>query len=1079
MYANCCIFARAFFAPLPMLPDYNALFAQALTQLNTAQRRAVEQIEGPVMVVAGPGTGKTQVLALRIGQILTQTDTQAHNILCLTFTDAGVRAMRERLLSLIGAAAHRVGIYTFHSFCNKVVQENIDLFGRQEIETLTDLERVQLVRELLDALPADNELRQQTSDPYAYERHLQHLFKSMKAEDWTAESVLQQIERYEADLPNQAAFVYQNTKIGSYQKGELKTAKIAETHRLMRRLRAAVALQPYYETLLKREHRYDFEDMIAWTLRAFERFEFLLRQYQEQYLYLLVDEFQDTNGAQQKLLGQLLGFWENPNIFVVGDDDQAIYEFQGARLKNLTDFYAAQQPYLATFILTENYRSSQKILDAAERLIARNELRLVNFLSATASSEREAIVFSKKLLARGKYATAATEPTVVAYPNKLHEAADIVAQLMALQASGASLGNSAILYAQHRSVNTLLGLLEQKKVPYQVRREVNILDLPIIAQVRTMLQYFQMEQQRPHSAAHWLFQILHFPYFDIALADISTLAIRLQHTWDDADEPRPKQHETWRSLVVEQQILNDPKVQLQNPAALQRLGAFLRQGILAAATEPVTVLSERVLNQSGLLTAVLQSAQRVWLLQVLSTWHEHLRGEAERHPRWQLAALLQSLQSMDTNRIALKLVRQTLETDGVQLLTAHSAKGLEFERVWLIDAVETQWERSRQGSQGKFKLPDTLTLTGETDGDEARRRLFYVAVTRAKWGLQVSFSDADEMGRSLQRSQLVSELGLPIVEKTLSEATILDFQIAQLREMPTDATAQNEREESAWLDEFLRTFRLSATSLAQYLDCPLSFYYQSVLQVPSAPSEAMHYGTAAHYALQRLFLDMQRDKNKAFADEDTFIRHFQFKMEGLRGNFSRQGWLQRLERGRLTLRQYYRQNVEAWSKNVRVEHKIQTDIAGVPVKGTLDKIEYLDAQTACVVDYKTSKPNPTHHSSISKTQPHGGRYWRQLVFYKLLYENYRAHLVRVPTAQIAYLEPNKSGVFENKTLQTDADAAQKVTQMIQDTWANIQNRAFKKGCDRPDCVWCNLTKHNFETLPDTLHSELVESMDEP
>ena len=134
------------------IKQYNKSFLFELERLNDAQREAVDQIEGPVLVIAGPGTGKTHILTARIGRILLETDAQPHNILCLTFTEAGVHAMRERLLEFIGPEAHRVHIYTFHSFCNSIIQDNLELFGRNDLEPLSELERVEIIRKIIDVL---------------------------------------------------------------------------------------------------------------------------------------------------------------------------------------------------------------------------------------------------------------------------------------------------------------------------------------------------------------------------------------------------------------------------------------------------------------------------------------------------------------------------------------------------------------------------------------------------------------------------------------------------------------------------------------------------------------------------------------------------------------------------------------------------------------------------------------------------------------------------------------------------------------------------------------------------------------
>ncbi|MEO0875033.1 MAG: UvrD-helicase domain-containing protein, partial [Bacteroidota bacterium] len=179
-----------------MTSQYHQCFREELGRLNPAQKKAVEQTEGPVLVVAGPGTGKTHILAARIGQILLSTDTSAQSILCLTFTDAGVRAMRERLLQLIGPEAHRVHIYTFHSFCNTVIQDNLAYFGRQGLEPVSELEQIELTRQILDGLPITHPLRRGKISAYFYEKHLRDLFQLMKTEGWTPSFLQQAIKDY-------------------------------------------------------------------------------------------------------------------------------------------------------------------------------------------------------------------------------------------------------------------------------------------------------------------------------------------------------------------------------------------------------------------------------------------------------------------------------------------------------------------------------------------------------------------------------------------------------------------------------------------------------------------------------------------------------------------------------------------------------------------------------------------------------------------------------------------------------------------------------------------------------------------
>ncbi|MBL7794817.1 MAG: ATP-dependent helicase, partial [Saprospiraceae bacterium] len=671
------------------LPHYHAVFERELARLNPAQREAVTHIEGPVLVLAGPGTGKTHVLAARIGQILKETDAQASNILCLTFTDAGVHAMRERLLQWIGPEGHRVHIFTFHSFCNSVIQDNLEYFGRSDLEPLSELERVDIIRQLLDDLDANHALRRRQSDPYFYEAHLHDLFRRMKAENWTAELVDRQIDAYFDSLPFRKEFIYQ-TNTRQAKKGDPKQAKIDEAREKMERLRAAAHLFPLYTRALLQARRYDYEDMILWVLKAFKENEALLRTYQEQYLYLLVDEYQDTNGAQNEVLQQLISYWDSPNIFIVGDDDQSIFEFQGARLKNLTDFFEQYRHELKLVTLTDNYRSSQHILDTSGALIAHNEKRVVNNL--------EAIGVSKSLLARhDMFAASDILPHMVSYANRLQEDADIVAQIEQLHLNAFPLEEVAVIYAKHKQARRLIALLEKKGIPYNTRRRVNILDLPLIATLRQMMEYAQAELSRPYSGEYLLFRILHVDFVGCLPADIAKLSAWLSGLTD-------KTTPHWREVIGSEKLL--AQLPLQQPAALLRLSAWLEQLLADLVNMPLASWLERLINRSGLLGHVLQHPDKVWLLQVLSTFFEFVRTESDKHPRLSLRRLLEVLHRMDDNRLAIELNKNVSAAGGVNLVTAHSAKGLEFQYVFVIDCVKDQWEPQRRGNSYRFTLPD-------------------------------------------------------------------------------------------------------------------------------------------------------------------------------------------------------------------------------------------------------------------------------------------------------------------------------------------------------------------------------------
>lgn len=1042
-----------------VLAQYNASFLKELKKLNPEQRQAVEQLEGPVLVIAGPGTGKTHILSARIGRILMETDTQSQNILCLTFTDAGVKAMRQRLLDLIGPEAHRVHIFTFHSFCNNIIQENLEYFGRHDLEPISDLERVEIIRQLLDELDNHHPLKRGRLDGYFYENHLYDLFKKMKSEDWSVETVHQSIDTYLADLPNRKEFIYQVSR-GTFKKGDLKTARYEEAMEKMEKLRAAAALYPRFEQAMRKAHRYDYDDMILWVLRAFEENEALLRTYQEQYLYFLVDEFQDTNGAQNEVLNYLTAYWDNPNLFIVGDDDQSIYEFQGARLKNLTDFYHRYQQHLHLVVLKNNYRSSQKILDSSRNLIQYNDRRIINNL--------QELGLEKSLTASNPGAANFPDPPkVVVYPNRRHEEADIAEQIEQLLRDGVPACEIAVIYARHRQAAALLSLLEKKHIPYTTRRKINVLDLPVVRNLRILLEYISQEAQRPYRAEHLLFRILHIDFLNI---DPQVIA---QLSWELA-KINPEDRPQWRNAVADPQLLK--RVSGDTDPILQ-VSSFLQQMIAAVNNMGLPNLLELIINQSGLLRFILGHPDKVWHLQVVKTFFDFVREESARRPRLQLHRLLEILRSMDANRLAIPL-RKTLEvTEGVQFLTAHSAKGLEFEQVYLLDAVKDNWEPGGRRSSYSFSLPDTLTLSGEEDALEARRRLFYVALTRARTQLHISYSLEDQ-SKPLQRSRFIDELPLDeLISWEEREADPDTLQLAEILQMTTNTRPKLPARDPELVASLLEDFSLSVSAMNRYLRCPLAFYYQHILRVPVLQSEAASYGLAMHNALERLFEQMHLSKNKQFPSEAQFLQLFDWEMEKQSPFFSPKDYKRRLQAGQQNLSAYYQQHIQQWHKQVRVELNIRnTEVNGVPINGMIDKLELHGTSKAHVVDYKTGSKDASKLRRPSKTNPHGGNYWRQLVFYKILFESYDNSGRKIEKGSIAYLDPDSKGKFHTKTISISAEDVRLVKSYIEQTYERIMAQDFYEGCGEKHCPWCNFLKHNQHVASFSL--EEIEELDD-
>ncbi|MCB0703999.1 MAG: ATP-dependent helicase [Saprospiraceae bacterium] len=1021
--------------------DQNQLFNAILKGLNAAQQMAVDQIEGPVLVVAGPGTGKTHILAARIGRILMETDASPNNILCLTFTDAGVIAMRNRLLDFIGPTAHRIHIFTFHSFCNRIIQDNLSLFGRHYLEPLDELERIEIVRELLDGLPADHPMRRVSTGGYFYERHLQDLFQRMKSENWEEKEVLQQIETYLELLPQRPDFLYKVNR-GDMVKGELKTALYAEEVQKMNRLKAAVPLYSAYQEGLDKRGRYDFEDMILWVLNAFKQYPALLRNYQEQYLYLLVDEYQDTNGSQNQILQQLLAFWENPNIFIVGDDDQSIYEFQGARLKNLTDFYELYAGHLKTIVLQENYRSAPAILEASGTLILQNEKRLIRALSE--------LGLEKTLKASGPLATSDMQPEIVVYQNRLEEAAGIVHAIEQAAEQGVPLDEIAVIYAKHRQAELLVELLRRKGIPFQTKRKPNALDSPIVKRIRTMLEYISAERYRPGSGDMQLYRMLHFKHWQIRPADLGKLSLARGRDYSATEMPL-------RSWLADPKVLES--LALEAPDKIQAALQILDTCLLEVDQVLLPRFLEFVLNESGLLTDVFKDSERELHLGNILALQEFIRHQAARNPRMDLEDALELLRRMDTNLLILEQRNMLPSASGVQLLTAHGSKGLEFRHVYILDCVKESWEPRRSSGQYRFSFPDTLTFSGEEDALEARRRLFYVSLTRAKERLQVSFAQVNDKGKAQQPPIFVEEIRES--ESVLyREASLNPEVVAAAGKLLLEQIkiVQHPVYDYERIERLLDDFALSVSGMNTYLRCPLSFFYEHLLRVPRLPSEAASFGTAMHNSLQWLFERMLGHKSRSFPEVEDLIRHFKSEMEKSRFYFTPAHFLQRLTMGEKYLRHHYQQGLSKWCRKVQVEVDIrQVEWEGIPLQGVIDKVEYLADSEVRLVDYKTGRYDAKRTRPASNRNEEGGSYWRQLVFYKMLFEQSRVLSPVANKGRITYLEPDDLGVFQEVDVEMGPAETARLGKLVKGVYQGIRAHDFTP-CGKPECIWCTFEK---------------------
>ena len=449
-------------------------------------------------------------------------------------------------------------------------------------------------------------------------------------------------------------------------------------------------------------------------------------------------------------------------------------------------------------------------------------------------------------------------------------------------------------------------------------------------------------------------------------------------------------------------------------------------------------------------------------LEVITKFFDFIKEETHRYPSLRLKDLVERLALMQKEGIRLPLTISTGGIMGVNLLTTHGSKGLEFEYVFVAGTNAHFWEKKRASNNIGYTMPDTVLSSLENNNDkEELRRLFYVALTRAKKELQISFALHKADSKVAEPSQFVIELiegnEKYIVEKQVDEAIKMEYKLLHIQTTVQPEIGQLEND---FINPKVEKFTMNVTALNNYLKCPLHFYYNSLIRVPSGKSEATTFGSAVHDALNKLFKKMQERENK-FPDKQELIQDFDYYMNRHREAFTQVEFNRRKEQGDIVLTKYYDQYVEQWNKVVTTEYRINNVVLnGIPLKGAIDKIEFNGKQVV-VIDYKTGSVENAKEKLLAPNDknPNGGDYWRQAVFYKILL-NHHPKQWEVITAEFDFVEPNKKKEFEKVSISiADADITT-VTQQINTTWKKIQEKDFYTGCGKPDCHWCNFVKNN-------------------
>lgn len=1004
-------------------------FSEAYKALNTAQKEAVDSIEGPLLVLAGPGTGKTQLLSARVAHILTKTDSNAENILCLTFTEKAANNMKQRLLDMIGPAARRVVIKTFHGLGAEIMNSNPDYFwNAARLEPAPDAVKLEIVTSILSSLPLSSPLALKFSGQYtlvddvfkainkakeagltpeklaaitevnlAYLLEAQELFEAL-LNDRVSKKQLKEYQELLHELADQTHDVYTAPipSIAKVLKSSLFVAvqEAAESNKMtpishwkkqwtelmngkrifkdVRRnnwwLELSRVYQKYQDVMHKNKY-FDFADMILEVTSQLENNETLRTAIQERFNYILIDEFQDTNDAQFRLsylIASNPALERRPNIMAVGDDDQAIYRFQGANLSNARQFMESYED-TKLIVLTQNYRSHQTILDTSEEVALQIEHRLINEVSN----------LNKHLTSERDMKKSRVEH--LQFPSQTEQYCQLAAEIANQRKNGHV--TTAVLARKHGSLEQMATELTRLGVPIRYERSSNILEHPAVLLLTNLTELLQaIHTGSKEQVNSLLAEVLPHPAWDISAVTLWKLAFA-----------QKTKNISWLDLLLESKDENLKKIALW----LLELSKLAQHSPLRLTIEYLLGLRQLPIYTSPIKAYFLDqklSSDYIFTLTAI----ERLRSLATEYAKSEDASLGSFVRYLKINQQHnVILANEAAIITGeypVELMTVHKAKGLEFDSVYVIDAIERHWQPNKKGRTPPSNL-ETLQSYGEENDDYAR--LLFVALTRAQKNLIITSFQFDEHGKEVLPTPYIHHIP---VKKIAPSEDIVNIAETTLR---WPEVKHEQRKEL--LRSRLEDYQLSATGLIDFLDVtkggPAYFIQRHVLKLPELKTPSLGFGSAIHTALETL----QRQINGEGLRFEQVLKSFK---EALAHEYLEEGEFKRyLIHGEELLKRLVLNNLLTFNKGDYPERKITNVAIGDSfIKGVLDLVQ-VSKSNIHIIDYKTGSPLI---SLTTKSQTEGVRAWKhktQLTYYALLArEGGIAHTSQQLSTEMIYLE---------------------------------------------------------------------------
>ena len=1001
-----------------VLKDFKEIYEQEYQNLNDKQKKAVDTVKGPVMVIAGPGTGKTQILSRRVANILTNHQTHPEEIVCLTYTETGASEMLDRLEELIGEEGRNVRVSTIHSFCSELIIENSDLFG-EEPKVITTAAKYEILKAIIDEnVTEESPFYKNSGERYSFKEQLLDLFTKIKREKLNKTVFEKEIDEYfkMIDLSIPGDDLYSKFKYSRKYKeknaGDYKDKPLKELQENMEKLLAGVEIVEKYSNDISNHNYFDFDDMILWTIEKLKEDEGFQKRVSDTIKYLFVDEFQDTSVVQNELVDLLVKGKTNPNIFVVGDDDQSIYRFQGVSADNIRDFDKKYQP--TKIVLEKNYRSSQAILDASRQLISHNP-REEKVLVAYGTNKE----YDYQL------------PILKSYPNAESEMFGVLKEIKELIQLGVSPLEIGVIYGRNSYGEKFAKILHDNGISVQMKEERNLFKDSFFKKLLAILKYIC----QPSRNIRELRKILYFDFFEVEVSEIAKI----------------------------RNLKNDEKISIPSIAEIDKKLETIRKKVSRSDKHltPMYVLSD-ILKTLGIDEYIMKSKEKYLLVSVLNELYKLMLTECLLHPKLTVKGFLNQLSALQEMRISLPIEELSgSPSNCVQLMTAHGSKGREFEHVFMMKCNDGKkksesWPGGENNS-GRFSYPPSLNGKVENESqlkEEENRRLFYVAMTRAKKVLHLSYSD------DFDKTHFINEFEEFIDEVEVKES-FEDCQSVDEVEVPKFSNDA--------LNGILGELSLSVSTLNAFLKCPLSFYFNKGLKLPSETNEAMVFGSIIHEVLEKIYIPVDDSQSSELTTKTVLSLEEALKLfETIFEDKSYQLSSDRVKRDAYTrarkiIENLYKKPGYLKEGVIAVEHHIkgiklgdilnttgESDISDVELNGKIDKIE-CEEGIIRLIDYKTGNAKNAKDKLVppSEKEPLGGDYWRQAVFYYILVTNAGIDISdKEVLVKYVFVEDsnNEDGFSETEDIRITQNEVDIVLDQIKDAVVKLKEGNFNCGC---------------------------------